>query len=156
MMIVKKTRYVVSFKKSRIHMLNRTTGFKWMQYLCPVQYRIPTCSYVPKEVHSPHPFGRHDVVRKLTTNTWRSYWRRLPSIYRTIWGSIKRIMYCLVLLITSLAKRTIPPTPLVMVFSTAMININKSVVHRMTNRTDIRKWKRREGPGYGRWSICGS
>lgn len=54
---------------------------------------------------------------------------------------------------TSLAKRTMPPTPFERVFSTAMRNMMKSVNHRIRNKIDILVWKRRGGPGYGIWSI---
>lgn len=52
-----------------------------------------------------------------------------------------------VLVITSLANKTMPPTPFVIVFSMAITNMRKSVVHKMMNSVDMRRWKSRDGPG---------
>ena len=51
--------------------------------------------------------------------------------------------------LTSLAKRTVPPTPFDSVLSIARTSMIKSTVQRIQNREPKRMWKRTGGPGYG-------
>lgn len=55
--------------------------------------------------------------------------------------------------LTSLANRTMPPTPYVRVWSMATANMMKSINPKIANSAIILRWNNGAGPGYGCWSI---
>ena len=55
--------------------------------------------------------------------------------------------------LTSLANKTVPPTPSVKIVFIATPSATTSTVASMPNNMTIRTWNRTPGPGYGIWSI---